>query len=271
MCKFPHSGRNVDVSFISRAGRIGFPYIVHNRGVLLVRFFCLNSDYQRESHFVQGRTLGSHTAKAMLEGFIRSLTVPSKVLTVSDVLSVRELCEKTTVFLADGASSMGVRHKGTVATKAITGDNFFHLLQEKVDAELGAGERTIVGYWCDNHRLDVVASAAETHIAYISDLLKFFRSVIAHIMGSDRARGLLDYMAFLLEPPSEKDEEIIASDGSLSSISFAPQRWNFISKQERFDVCHVAHPPFTPPLRLPLDLTAVPWHEKLPLLLAWSP
>ena len=182
-------------------------------GVLLVRFFTLTSCYKRESHYVQGRTLGSHTAKAMLEGFIRSLTVPSKVLTDMDVLSLKEVCEKTVVFLADGASSMGVRHRGAAATKAVKGENFFSLLQQTIDAELGTGTRPVIGYWCDNHRIDVVASKAEEQISYVSDLLKFFRSIIAHIVGSDRARGLLDYFAFLLEPPSDKDEGIIASNG----------------------------------------------------------
>ena len=62
----------------------------------------------------------------------------------------------------------------------------------------------------------VLAGAAEAHIAYISDLFMFCRSVTAHIVASDRAWSLLDYMAFLPEPPSEEDEKIIASDGSLS-------------------------------------------------------
>ena len=193
-------------------------------GVLLIRFFALNSYYERQSHFVPRRTLGSHTAKAMFEGFLRSLTAPSKVQTLADVLSLQEVCEKSVVFLADGASSMGVRSKGKSTCKAVTGDNFFHLLQKKVDEVLGAGVRPVIGCWCDNHRIDVVASDCETKIAYVSDLLKFFRSVIAHIMQSDRAQGLLDYIAFLLEPPTES-EEIIASSGSLSSVHFAPQRW----------------------------------------------
>eukprot|EP00959_Pyramimonas_sp_CCMP1952_P464211 9486215-Pyramimonas_sp.AAC.1 len=67
----------------------------------------------------------------MLEGFIRSLAVPSKVPTETDVLSAREVRQKSAVFLADGASSMGVRRRGTSAAKAVSGDNFFHLLQEK--------------------------------------------------------------------------------------------------------------------------------------------
>ena len=77
------------------------------------------------------------------------------------------------MFLAYGASSMGVRHKGTSTNKAIKGDNFFHLLQERVDLALGSDQRSVIGYWCDNHRLDVVAGAAEAQIAYISDLLFF--------------------------------------------------------------------------------------------------
>jgi len=100
-------------------------------GVLLVRYFCLNASYTRESHFIQGRTLASHSAKALFDGFLGSLTKPTKVLTDDDVLSVKDVCDKTAMFLADGASAMGVRRKGTSATKAFTGDDFSHPLQKK--------------------------------------------------------------------------------------------------------------------------------------------
>jgi len=67
-------------------------------GALLIRFFSLDSNYQRESHFVQARKLGSHSAKAMFAGFLRSLTTPTKVLAQSDVLTVEEVCRKTVVW-----------------------------------------------------------------------------------------------------------------------------------------------------------------------------
>lgn len=88
-----------------------------------------------------------------------------------------------------------------------------------MDEQLGEGERSVIGYWCDNHRVDVAASAAEEQIAHVSDLLKFFRSVIAHIVQSDRARGLLDYMAFLLVPPGDS-EDVIASGRLLEQYPF---------------------------------------------------
>ena len=118
-------------------------------GVLLVRFFALNSSYQRETHFIQARKLGSHTAKAMFEGFIRSLTQPTKSLTQDEVLTEKEFCEKTVVFLADGASSMGVRAKGAQASKAVAGDNVLHLLQAKINDTLGDAAKDVVGYCRD--------------------------------------------------------------------------------------------------------------------------
>ena len=117
---------------------------MYNLCVLLVHFFILSASYHRESQFVQGRTLGSHTAKAMLEGFMRSLTVPTKVLTQSNVLSETMPCLKTAAFLADGASSIGVRHKGTSATKAVKGGNFLPLLQDRVGTVLGSEQRSVI-------------------------------------------------------------------------------------------------------------------------------
>ena len=82
---------------------------------------------------------------------------------------------------------------------------------------------------CENHRLDVVAGAAEDQVAYVSSLFSFLRSIIGHIISSDRARGLLDYIALLLEPVENGDD--VASNGSLSSIWFAPQRWFSMVKE----------------------------------------
>ena len=50
------------------------------------------------------------------------------------------------VFLADGASAMGIRRNGTVATKPFKGENFFALLQDKVNEVLGDDARSVIGY-----------------------------------------------------------------------------------------------------------------------------
>ena len=91
---------------------------------MLIRCYALNSKYQRETHFVQCRTLATHTAKAMFDGFLSSLTTPTKVLRKEDMLTEHEVCDKTEILLADGASSMGVRHQGTSATKSVKGEEF---------------------------------------------------------------------------------------------------------------------------------------------------
>eukprot|EP00973_Karenia_brevis_P092477 12412603-Karenia_brevis.AAC.1 len=184
----------------------------------------------------------------MFDGFLRSLTNPTKVLPQEEMLSESDICGKTFVFLADGASSMGVRHRGTSATTAVAGDNFFYLLQKKVDEVLGADTRPVIGYW-----LDVVASDAETQVAYTADLPRFLRSVISHIVASDRAKGLLDYIALLLEPPAEGDG--VASQGSLSSVWFAPQRWLSTVKPMQTLVDKMEHL-----LMYMLELYLDPWH-----------
>ena len=43
-------------------------------------------------------------------------------------------------------------------------------------------------------------------------------------MGSDRAKGILDYIALLLEIDDDGAPEV-AQSGSLSSMHFAPQMW----------------------------------------------
>ena len=51
-----------------------------------------------------------------------------------------------------------------------------------------------------------------------------FRSIVGHIVGNDRAKGLLDYMALLLEKDDNAAPDV-AQAGSLSSVYSAPQRW----------------------------------------------
>ena len=63
--------------------------------------------------------LGSHTAQAMFEGFTKALTSKTSVLPAEEMLTEREVFEKTSVFVADGASSMGVRQKGATPFKQV--------------------------------------------------------------------------------------------------------------------------------------------------------
>ena len=114
--------------------------------------------------------------------------------------------------------------KGASSSSAFAGKNFFNLLQQKRDEFCGADAMPILGYWCENHRYDQIASDAEAAISYVSELLAFFRSIVGHIVGSDRAKGLLDYMALLLETVDNAAPDV-AQAGSLSSVHLAPQRW----------------------------------------------
>ena len=84
-------------SALKQAKRVAW-HIDVGGGALLIRYYALNGNYHRESHFVQARSLATHTAKAMFDGFMRALTQPSRVLVDSDVLTEREVCEKTFVF-----------------------------------------------------------------------------------------------------------------------------------------------------------------------------
>ena len=84
------------------------------------------------------------------------------------ILTEREVCEKTAVVLADGASTMGVRSRGACASKATGTDNVFKHLQTKCDQVLSdVRHGDIVGYWCDNHRYDQIASDAEESMDYV--------------------------------------------------------------------------------------------------------
>ena len=102
---------------------------------------------------------------------------------------------------------------------------FFNLLQSKRDAFCGIGSTSkILGYWCESHRYDQIASDVEKEIAYVADLLSFFRSVIARVMANDRTQGIRDYIASLLEIDGAATPGV-AQSGSLSFVHFAPQRW----------------------------------------------
>ena len=210
---------------LKKARRVAW-HIDVGGGVLLIRYYALTEKFRRVSHYVQGRTVASHTADGLFVGFVEALTkatdnVPDAAIRLTD----KEVYDKSAVFLADGASTMGVRRKGASASSAFQGKNFFSLLQKQRDEFCGTGEvPPILGYWCENHRYDQIASDAESAITYVSALLALFRSIIGHIMGSDRAKGLLDYMALLLETDDNAAPDV-AQGGSLSSVHYAPQRW----------------------------------------------
>jgi V8-like Glu-specific endopeptidase len=76
---------------------------------------------------------------------------------------------------------MGVGHAGC-ANKAKEGkadNNVFSMLQKRANAALPLEERkAIIGYWCDNHKLDLVAGDVEDRIPYIGTLLHFLRSIV---------------------------------------------------------------------------------------------
>ena len=112
--------------------------------------------------------------QAICDAFMNAVTVKTKVS--SHALTAAELFEKTVIFLADGASVMGVRSKGKTVSHARAGENFFHYLQSAADEYFsnkdGGQKKKIIGYWCDNHRLDIVASDGESSSVYVQDLLR---------------------------------------------------------------------------------------------------
>ena len=82
-------------------------------GVLLIRFYALNDKFRRVSHYIQGRTIATHTADGLFAGFVEALTkATANVPDVKIRLTEEEVYEKSAVFLADGASVNGVRRKG---------------------------------------------------------------------------------------------------------------------------------------------------------------
>ena len=84
-------------------------------GVLLIRFYALSEQFRRVSHYVQGRTVATHTADGLFAGFVDALTQPTaNVPNPAIRLTEQEVYNKTAIFLADGASVMGVRKKGGV-------------------------------------------------------------------------------------------------------------------------------------------------------------
>jgi hypothetical protein len=131
---------------------------------------------------------------------------------------------------------MGVGHAGC-ANKAREGKmNVFSMLQKRANAALPPEERkAIIGYWCDNHKLDLVAGDVEDLIPYIGSLLHFLRSIVTHVMGSDRAKGMLDYIALMIsltnvaevtdDQPMLPEGAKLGDGGSLKSVFFCPQRW----------------------------------------------
>ena len=127
--------------------------------------------------------MGSHTAAGLFGGFMEALTKPTKNSGDLEILLIeKEVCQKTAIFLADGASVMGVRKKGTSADKAQEGKNVFALLQTKCDDLLADVPHALVlGYWCGNHRYDKIASDAEQQISHIKDLLSFLKSIVGHV------------------------------------------------------------------------------------------
>ena len=68
------------------------------------------SKFRRVSHYIQGRTIATHTADGLFAGFVEALTkATANVPDVKIRLTEEEVYK---VFLADGASVNGVRRKG---------------------------------------------------------------------------------------------------------------------------------------------------------------
>ena len=110
------------------------------------------------------------------------------------------------------------------------------MLQNRSRDVLGALWPAILGFWCTNHRIDIVAARPEKEIQYVKDLLSFFRSVVGHVMFSSKAQGILEYIAKVLF--DENGANVDSHARSLASLHRAPTRWlsdavplkNFISR-----------------------------------------
>lgn len=212
------------VTVLHGARKIGWHLDVGG-GALLIRLYCLNERFARRSYFWEARKVGTHTAEGMLQAFIHAIAQRGDL-----TISALEVWKKTCVFVGDGASVNGVRKKGKSCPFAVPGSNLFYKFQQehdKVLKEAGVEKHLpIIGYWCDNHELDLISEEPERQIVYVSNLMHFFRSIITHIMESDRAHGVLDYISLMVTAATESsDDPAGKSVGTLSRVSFAPQRW----------------------------------------------
>ncbi len=120
---------------------------------------------------------------------------PLKALNKWYVILEKEWLQKIGALVGDGASELGLRRSGKPVEEAKAGDNLFHKLQQRCRTVLGARWPCILGFWCTNHRIDIVAAKPEKEIQYVQELLSFFRSVVGHVMFSTRAQGILEYIA----------------------------------------------------------------------------
>ena len=190
---------------------------------LLVRI-SLMAGVARKSIFWQARHVASKTAEAAWRALVNAFTqLPNKNLHSWYAITEEEFLRKVGSFIADGASELGVRRKGQTAEAAQAGDNVFHKLQERKKELCGEGSPSILGFWCTNHRIDIVAGAPEKQIQYVSALLTFFRSLVGHVMASTRSQGILQYIAKLIFLENGVDEGVTSA--SLASVHRAPTRW----------------------------------------------
>jgi hypothetical protein len=63
----------------------------------------LDKNHRRETHFWQCRKLATHTAAAIIDGFYKAVCEPFSGLELKDMLTEKELAQKTEIYLADGA------------------------------------------------------------------------------------------------------------------------------------------------------------------------
>ena len=71
------------------------------------------SKFRRVSHYIQGRTIATHTADGLFAGFVEAFTkATANVPDMKIRLTEEEVYKKSAVFFADGASVNVVRRKG---------------------------------------------------------------------------------------------------------------------------------------------------------------
>ena len=96
----------------------------------------------------------------------------------------------------------------------------FSIMAKRKEEVCGKESVGIIGYWCDNHRVDKIVAKPEKEPAYISDLMGWFRSLCGHVVSSDKAKASLDYIALMIAMgPANGD------GSSAASLWYAPQRW----------------------------------------------